>query len=197
MLKIDIPIIVEGKYDKSRILQIADAYVITTEGFQLFKDKDLQNYIRRIANEKGVIIMTDSDGAGLNIRGKLNGILPKEKVYNVYIKQEQGKERRKTQPSKEGLLGVEGMDNEYLISLLTPFDSGKTGNRSLNLTKTDFYEFGLCGGSDSAEKRKILCRKLSLPVNLSSNALLNALNLLVSEEDFKQALDEVNENGKT
>ena len=196
MLNISIPIIVEGRYDKSKILQIANAFVIETNGFHIFKDKQLQKYIQNISKD-GIIIMTDSDGAGLNIRGKLNSILPKDKVYNVYIKEEKGKEKRKTEASKEGLIGVEGMSNEYLISLLSPFDSSNSYISNMNLTKTDFYNLGLSGGANSHEKRKILCEYLALPTNLSSNALLSAINYFISKEDFELALEKVNKYGKT
>ena len=196
MLNISIPIIVEGKYDKSKIKQIANAFVITTDGFHIFKDKNLQKYIQNISSKNGIIILTDSDGAGLTIRGKLNGIVPKDKIYNIYIKQEQGKEKRKEEKSKEGLLGVEGMTNEYLTSLLLPFDTTSSFQNNLNLTKTDLYNLGLVGGNDSASKRKMLCKYLSFPTNLSSNALLDAINNFVSKENFDIALKKVEENGK-
>lgn len=194
MLNISLPIIVEGKYDKIKILSIANAYVIVLNGFSIFNDKEMQQFIKKIA-KNGIIILTDSDGAGLNIRGKLNSFLSPDRVYNLYIPSVLGKEKRKDSPSKEGLLGVEGMSSDILIKLLSPFDSSVPKENKM-LTKTDFYFLGLSGKKDSKEKRKYLCSCLSLPSNISSNALLDAINLLISEEDFNEAMEKVNEKWK-
>jgi len=188
MLNISKPIIVEGKYDREKILSIANARVITTNGFGVFKDKELTKYIRKLAEKEGIIVLTDSDGAGLVIRNKINSILPKDKVFNIYIPEVKGKEKRKKEPSKQGLLGVEGIDSGWLKNALAEFD-GKEPDRTAYLTKTDMYMLGLSGKSDSSNLRKELARKLDLPTNLSSTSLLAAINLLISEEDFKEALN--------
>ena len=122
MLNISKPIIVEGKYDREKILSIANARVITTNGFGVFKDKELTKYIRKLAEKEGIIVLTDSDGAGLVIRNKINSILPKDKVFNIYIPEVKGKEKRKKEPSKQGLLGVDGLDSDWLRNSLSEFD---------------------------------------------------------------------------
>lgn len=193
MLNISKPIIVEGKYDREKILSIANARVITTNGFGVFKDKELTKYIRKLAEKEGIIVLTDSDGAGLVIRNKINSILPKDKVFNIYIPEVKGKEKRKKEPSKQGLLGVEGIDSEWLKNALSEFD-GKEPYRTAYLTKTDMYLLGLSGKSESSNLRKELARKLDLPTNLSSTSLLAAINLLISEEDFKEALNSLEIN---
>ena len=193
MLNISKPIIVEGKYDREKILSIANARVINTNGFGVFKDKELTKYIRKLAEKEGIIVLTDSDGAGLVIRNKINSIPPKDKVFNIYIPEVKGKEKRKKEPSKQGLLGVEGIDSEWLKNALSEFD-GKEPNRTAYLTKTDMYLLGLSGKSESSNLRKELARKLDLPTNLSSTSLLAAINLLISEEDFKEALNSLEIN---
>ena len=193
MLNISKHIIVEGKYDREKILSIANARVITTNGFGVFKDKELTKYIRKLAEKEGIIVLTDSDGAGLVIRNKINSILPKDKVFNIYIPEVKGKEKRKKEPSKQGLLGVEGIDSDWLRNALSEFD-GKEPDRTAYLTKTDMYLLGLSGKSESSNLRKELARKLDLPTNLSSTSLLAAINLLISEEDFKEALNSLEIN---
>ena len=188
MLNISKPIIVEGKYDREKILSIANARVITTNGFGVFKDKELTKYIRKLAEKEGIIVLTDSDGAGLVIRNKINSILPKDKVFNIYIPEVKGKEKRKKEPSKQGLLGVEGIDSDWLKNALSEFD-GKEPDRTAYLSKTDMYLLELSGKSESSYLRKELAKKLDLPTNLSSTSLLAAINLLISEEDFKEALN--------
>lgn len=197
MLNISIPIITEGKYDRDKILKVANAFVVCTNGFGIFKDESLQKFIKNLAKENGIIVLTDSDGAGLNIRSKINSILPKDKVFNIYIKQTEGKEKRKSNPSKEGFLGVEGMDCTYLSSILAPFDS-KANNikENISLTKTDFYFLGLSGKSNSSLMRQDLCKELSLPTNISSNALLKTINMLFSIDEFNNAFGKVKEKWK-
>ena len=193
MLNISKPIIVEGKYDREKILSIANARVITTNGFGVFKDKELTKYIRKLAEKEGIIVLTDSDGAGLVIRNKINSILPKDKVFNIYIPEVKGKEKRKKEPSKQGLLGVEGIDSDWLKNALSEFD-GKEPDRTAYLSKTDMYLLELSGKSESSYLRKELAKKLDLPTNLSSTSLLAAINLLISEEDFKEALNSLEIN---
>lgn len=190
MLNIPIPIIVEGKYDREKILSVANATVITTDGFGIFNKNEKRALIRRLGEKHGVIVITDSDGAGLVIRNHVHAVLPKDKIFDVYTPEIQGKERRKAAPSKAGLLGVEGMSKEWVISALTPFAKGKAEKMS-SFTKTDFYLLGLSGGNESAKKRAALAEKLSLPTNLSCSALIEAINLTVSQEESEQALKEI------
>jgi ribonuclease M5 len=189
-LKIDMPVIVEGKYDKIKLGSLLDALIITTDGFGIFKDKSKTEYIKAVCKD-GVIIATDSDSAGNLIRGHLKGVLPPELIYNVYIPQVKGKEKRKTEQSKEGYLGVEGTDKETLIGLFTPFAS-QTAPETDIITRTDLYNYGLFGKENSAEKRKKLCRALSLPDNISAKALCEAASRLYGRkktEDIIKSID--------
>lgn len=191
MLEISRPIIVEGKYDKIKLSSVVRANIITTNGFGIFSAAEKAALIRRLAEPRGVIVLTDSDGAGLVIRNYIKSLLPPDKVINIYIPQVKGKERRKTAPSKAGLLGVEGIDAAWFETALAPFADGPAP-RKMALSKADFYALGLSGGATSAERRRRLARALSLPDNLSANALLEAVNLLVTEEEFSAALERLN-----
>ena len=184
-IKIALPIIVEGKYDKIKLSSILDANIITTDGFGIFNNKEKLALIRRLANIdgdgalRGIIIATDSDGAGLVIRNFFRGALPKHLVHHVYMPALKGKERRKTAPSKEGLLGVEGMDTDILRAAFEPYRADKEHSASSKqLTKTDFYTLGLSGTDGSADARIKLCKAFSLPLNMSANVLLAAVNML-------------------
>lgn len=188
MLEISRPIIVEGKYDKIKLSRIVRANIITTDGFGIFSKDQKAALIRRLAEDNGVIVLTDSDGAGLVIRNYLKNILPSSKIIHLYTPQIKGKEKRKAQPSKAGFLGVEGMDLAWLEQALAPFADGGAKPR-MKLTKTDFYLLGLSGMPNSEFRRQKLAHILKLPDNLSSNALLEAICLLVTEEEFKQALE--------
>ena len=190
MLYISLPIIVEGKYDRERVLSVAKATVITTEGFGIFKKDEKAALIRRLAAGGGVIVLTDSDGAGLVIRNYIHGILPPHLVFDIYTPEIKGKEKRKAAPSKEGLLGVEGMDREWLCKALEPFSGGAPRPVPM-VTKTDFYLMGLSGGKDSSEKRKVLARLLGLPVNLSCSALIEAINLTVTRDEYEKATEKL------
>lgn len=190
MLEISLPIIVEGKYDRERVLSVARATVITTDGFGIFRKDEKAALIRRLAEAGGVIVLTDSDGAGLVIRNYIHGILPLDKIFDIYTPEVRGKEKRKAEPSKAGLLGVEGMDRSWLENALLPF-SGTVVRRAPTVTKTDFYLLGLSGGEGSSEKRKRLAALLSLPTNLSANALINAINIAVSEEEYLSAAEKL------
>lgn len=190
MLEISLPIIVEGKYDRERVLSVARATVVTTDGFGIFRKDEKAALIRRLAEAGGVIVLTDSDGAGLVIRNYIHGILPPDKIFDIYTPEVKGKEKRKAEPSKAGLLGVEGMDRGWLENALLPF-SGTVVRRAPTVTKTDFYLLGLSGGEESAEKRKRLAALLSLPTNLSANALINAINIAVSEEEYLSAVEKI------
>ena len=192
-IKISLPIVVEGKYDKSTLLSIFDTTVVTLGGFAVFNSKEKQLLLRRIAKD-GIIVLTDSDGAGKMIRSFLNGIIPKEKIYNLYIPKVCGKEKRKTAPSKEGLLGVEGMGREALVKVLTPFiiEDGKEGytrkNNGEMITKVDFYKDKLTGFDNSATRRDRLALYFNLPTGMTPNALLEALNIVTDKEGYEKAV---------
>ena len=189
-IKLDIPVIVEGKYDVIKLNSVIDGQIIKTDGFSLFKSEETKSYIRQVAAKKGVIVLTDSDGGGLVIRNHLSSILPKDKVIHLYPPQVEGKEKRKTAPSKEGFLGVEGLDAETLRSLFAPFENTEEDKEKRLITKLDFYEDGLTGCAESATKRNALKKRLGLPKNMSANALLDTLNLLYSYEEYKIFLTE-------
>lgn len=189
-IKVDRPVIVEGRYDKIRIASLIKGTVITTDGFGVFKNSEKKALIRRLASERGVIILTDSDGGGLVIRSYLNSVLPKDKIINLYIPAVKGREKRKKEDSKEGLLGVEGIDCDTLRSVLAPFSSDKPVIRG-GVTKADFYRDGLSGREGSAEKRKKLCRTAGLPENIGANALLEAVNLLYDRAGYEKLLASV------
>lgn len=193
-IKIDMPVIVEGKYDKIKLSSLLDAMIITTDGFRIFKDKKKTEYIRSLCRN-GVIIATDSDGAGNLIRGHLKGILPADKIYNVYIPQIKGREKRKSADSKEGYLGVEGTDIKILSKLFSPFASQGGLPENDAVTRADLYEHGLFGKEDSAQKRKKLCRALSLPDNLSAKALCETLGRLYGKKKTEEILKEINDDG--
>lgn len=188
MLKLSQAIVVEGKYDLNALSQIVDAPIFTTDGFHVMKDKQLLHLLRRVAKERGLIILTDSDGAGFVIRNYLTGALPKEKVYHAYIPEIAGKERRKAQAGKEGLLGVEGMRPEVILAALeragVPMEQGSAEEEREPITKADLVLCGLSGGTCSADKRKRLLKELDFPEKMSANAMLRALNLIFDRETF-------------
>ena len=164
MLEISRPIIVEGKYDKIKLSRIVKANIITTDGFGIFSKEEKNLLIRRLGEERGIIVLTDSDGAGLVIRNHLRNLLPKEKIIHIYTPQIKGKEKRKDAPSKEGFLGVEGMELDWLTKALAPFADGGAPER-MELTKADMYLLGLSGREDSERRRKALASALRLPRN--------------------------------
>lgn len=187
-LKIKEAIVVEGKYDVHKLRQIFDGIVIKTNGFSLFKDKEKQYFVRKLAEERGIIILTDSDGAGLVIRNYLKGILPAAWIKQAYIPQISGKERRKACYSKEGFLGVEGMEARIIIDAVrnagaTFFLTDKDMPKN-EITKSDLFQLGLSGAPNSTEQRKKVLRALKLPQNLSSNAMLQYINTALSTEEF-------------
>lgn len=192
MLEISRPIIVEGKYDKIKLNSLVKANIITTDGFGIFNAKEKAKLIRRLAAERGIIVITDSDGAGLVIRNFLRNLVPKDKITHIYIPQIKGKERRKDAPSKEGFLGVEGMEADFLRKALAPFADGELKPR-MKMTKADLYTLGLSGREDSAILREKLAKALDLPQNLSANALLEAICMLISEEEFQNAYRSISE----
>ncbi|MBE6655860.1 MAG: DUF4093 domain-containing protein [Ruminococcaceae bacterium] len=182
------PIIVEGKYDKIKLDSLLSAHVIPTDGFALFKKKEKAALLRRLAEEKGVIVLTDADGGGKQIRAFLSEILPKEKVIHLYIPAVAGKEKRKTQPGKAGLLGVEGIDADTLRGIFAPFADGAPQKARGGITKQDLYADGLSGGTDARKKREALSLALGFPPDMTANALLDACNLLYTKEEYREAL---------
>jgi len=179
-IKTDKVIIVEGKYDKIKLSSIVDAHIITTDGFALFNNVEKRALIRRLAEKRGIVVLTDSDGAGFVIRNKLKGYVGNEyKIINLYAPKIDGKESRKNKASKEGLLGVEGIEAETIRSLFEKADITSDSKKSgVSYTKTDLYNLGLSGGSDSSSKRDEICEKNDLPKGMSANAFLAAVNLL-------------------
>lgn len=190
-IKISLPIIVEGKYDKIKLDSIFDATVIVTGGFAVFNNKDKQMLIKRLCRD-GAIVLTDSDGGGKQIRAFLKGALPKEKIHNLYIPKIEGKERRKDHASKAGLLGVEGMEKEELIKILSPFISDKEPIKPAKMiTKVDFFQDKLTGFENSSSRRAELCKLAELPDDLTPNALLEALNLLYGYDGYKALVEKM------
>lgn len=181
-------VVVEGRYDKNTLKQAVNATVVETGGFGVFNDKERLALLRRLAEERGLILLTDSDGAGFIIRNFLKGAIPKERLKQAYIPDVYGKERRKAAPGKEGKLGVEGMPPEVLVRALeragATFEDGEAAPAGTAITKADLYELGLSGRPDSGIKRAALLKKLGLPEHMTANALLEALNILYSREEF-------------
>ena len=188
MVKIRQAIVVEGKYDQNTLSQLVDTTIFQTRGFGVMRDKALLELLRKAAKTTGLIIFTDSDGAGFVIRNFLKGALPKEGVLHAYIPDIPGKEKRKRAPGKEGLLGVEGMTKEILLSALENAGADLGGEAEKRpgdtITKFDLYTAGLSGKPDSAAKRAAFLEKLRFPAHMSANALLDALNLLYTREEF-------------
>ena len=192
MVKIKEAIVVEGRYDKNTLRQVVDTAVFTTEGFGVMNNKTLLSFLRTVAETRGLIILTDSDGAGFVIRNYLKGALPKDRVCHAYIPDVAGKEKRKTAPGKEGKLGVEGMTPEVLVDVLrragATFEDESAAKPVVPITKTDLFELGLTGGPDSKAKRLALLKKLKFPAHMTTNAMLEALNVLYDRETFLEEL---------
>lgn len=188
MIKVRQAIVVEGRYDKNTLSQLVDTAIFTTEGFGIFRRSDMVSFLRRVARERGLIVLTDSDGAGFVIRNYLKSVLPEGEVLHAYIPDVYGKERRKAAPGKEGKLGVEGMDPQTLLDALRRAGAEIEGETAVPtrvpITKADLMELGLSGGAESRRKRLQLQKKLGLPEHLSANGLLDALNLLYDREGF-------------
>lgn len=180
MIETDRIIIVEGKYDKIKLSSLIKATVIETGGFELFKNEEKQELIRRLGEKNGVAILTDSDAAGFKIRGFLNGILPKDKIINLYIPDVFGKEKRKAAASKEGKIGVEGIENELLLKTL----EGLEGKRKTPISNMELYSLGLSGRPDSAEKRRKVLRELGLPERLSAKRMCEVIGAIYEREEF-------------
>lgn len=190
MIRIREAVVVEGKYDKIKLSSLLDGTIVTTDGFGIFRDREKMAYLRRLAENQGLVVLTDSDGAGFVIRGKISSCIPASQLKHAYIPDIPGKERRKATPSKEGMLGVEGMELQTLRQVLRRAGATLLEEKSLpekthrKLTKADLYEMGLSGREDSAQRRKALQKELDLPERLSAGGLLQALNALYSEQEL-------------
>ena len=193
-LKIPYPVIVEGRYDKLRLESVIEAHIIPTDGFGIFKKAEVASMFRALAQKTPLILLTDSDGAGKLIRSHLTSVLPKERLIQLYVPRISGKEKRKSEPSAEGILGVEGMERELLFELFQPYaNANAVASRMAEnpLSKTDFYEDGLTGGEGSREKRDALCIRLGLPTGMTPNALLAALRVLCTYEEYCALVERV------
>ena len=193
MVKIREAIVVEGRYDKNTLSQVVDAPILETAGFGIFKDRQQMALLRRVAEKRGLIVFTDSDGAGFVIRNHIKSAIPGKYLKHAYIPDIPGKERRKSAPGREGKLGVEGMTPEVILAALRNAGATIEGEKTTSsggITKQDLMALGLSGGSNAGEKRKALLKKLHLPEHMSANAMLQALNLLYTREELEQMLNE-------
>ena len=199
MVKIKEAILVEGRYDKNTLSQIVDTTILETAGFGIFKDKQQMNLLRRVAEKRGLIVFTDSDGAGFVIRNHVKSAIPAKYLKHAYIPDIYGKERRKSAPGKEGKLGVEGMRPEIILEALKNAGATIEGESTVQrqaITKQDFMQLGLSGGADASTKRLKLLKKTNLPEHMSANAMLQALNLLYTLEELTTIVETLeNEHG--
>ena len=181
------PLVVEGKYDKIRLSNLVETPILVLDGFSVFNDREKVALLRRLASVRGLILLTDSDGAGFQIRNYLKGAIPASQLKHAYIPDVPGKERRKAAPGKEGKLGVEGMTPNVILESLRRAGATMESENTVaegGITKQDLMELGLSGGTDSSIKRRILLKHLQLPEHMSSNAMLQALNLLLTKEEL-------------
>lgn len=184
-------IIVEGKYDKIKLDSLISATVVQTDGFRIFKNKEKMSLIKKYAETRGIVILTDSDSAGFVIRNHLKSCIPLKYIKNAYVPQIHGKEKRKDKAGKQGLLGVEGLTKDIILTALKNAGCGESDFSLTPITKTHFIADGLSGGKDSKEKRNKLAKHFNLPENMSSNALLDALNSFSGLEKYKEAINEL------
>ena len=193
MLKLKQTVIVEGKYDKIKLKSIIDANIITTDGFGIYNDEKKRTLIKTIADKTGIIILTDSDSAGRQIRNYIKSCGATANIVNVYIPKIAGKEKRKSSPSKENTLGVEGTNKDLLIEIFKKFDLSEEPENApggKKITKADFFADGLCGGRDSFKKREYLCGKLNIPY-MPSNSLLECVNILIDYDEYKKIIGDI------
>ena len=194
MIRIKEAILVEGRYDVNKVKQIFDTIVLETSGFGIFSDKKKAIMLRNLAEKRGLLVLTDSDSAGLVIRNYVQKIVPKRYIKHAYVPEIHGKEKRKKAPGKEHLLGVEGVPDEFIIRAVrragaTFFDEdAENSGFAKQISKTTLYAAGLSGGNESALKRKKLLKKLELPTNLSANALIDYCNCMYSEQEFMELI---------
>ena len=194
--RLSLPLIVEGRYDKCTLSSLFSGLIITLDGFSVFNSKEKQATLRKVG-EKGVILLTDSDGAGRQIRSYLSKIIPGDRLHHLYIPEIEGKERRKRVGSKAGFLGVEGMGRAVLEKLFAPYidtgacDANEDNAECKMLTKLDLYNDGLSGGEDSSQKRGLVAERLGLPKTISARALLEAINVSASVDEYREAVKEI------
>ena len=193
-LKIPYPIIVEGKHDKIKLCAVLDAEIFVTDGFGIFRREEKTALVRALCEKSKVIILTDSDGGGRVIRNFFNSALDKNRLIHLYIPQIKGKEKRKVRGSKEGTLGVEGMDTKLLYELFLPFAGAIENDNKILVTKADLYEIGLCGREGSAEKRAEFARYIGFPADMTAPALLSAVNILYGKTELKKIYTEFTGN---
>lgn len=191
MLHIEMPIIVEGKYDMIKLANITDAVLIKTDGFGIFKDREKRDFIKRQAEQNGIIILTDSDYAGGMIRSYLKGIVPNDKIYDVFLPPVLGKEKRKAKPSAEGILGVEGTRDEEIIKALKRFVINPTKNSGAPINAAYLVQLGISGQKNSTALREQILKKLELPHGLSTNTFIKILNQLTTREQLKNMVEEI------
>lgn len=187
-------VVVEGKYDKIKLSSFIDSLIITTEGFSIFKDAEKKAYIKKLAEERGIIILTDSDSAGFLIRNHLKSFIDEKYIFNAYIPQLEGKEKRKQEKSKEGLLGVEGLSTEIIREAIQRSGvklEGESLERKHVYTNTDLFNLGISGGANAKEKKLNLLKQLKLPSHMSTSALLKYLNT-IDENEVAEALELIN-----
>lgn len=188
MIRLKQAVVVEGKYDKIKLKNFIEAEIFTTDGFAIFKNRQKTEMLRKIAEQRGLIILTDSDSAGFVIRGHLTSVINPQYITNVFVPEIKGKEKRKTQGSAQGLLGVEGLSEQVITEALKRAGVNIDGSEPIKpldkITHTDLFEVGLSGGANSKQKRADLCQKLQLPTGMSTNQLLSALNSLYSKEEL-------------
>lgn len=185
MLKISEAVIVEGKYDKLKLSNILDTLIIETNGFAIYKDKEKLSFIRRLAEERGIIVITDSDHSGFQIRNYISSGIPRQRIKHIYIPDIYGKEKRKEKPSKEGKLGVEGMNKDLLLSLFEKANINVTERTIDNpITNFDLYDTGISGKPDAKQRKAVLLKMLNLPEFLSTSSLLSYLNSTMTREEF-------------
>lgn len=196
MIRIKEAILVEGRYDSNTVRQVVDTVVLESGGFRIFNDKDQLRLLRRIAQTRGLIILTDSDGAGFVIRNYVKGVLPADRIKQAYIPDIMGKERRKRCSSKEGKLGVEGMRPEIILEALrragatVESEDSLAANPVKPITKADLFAWGLSGGPDSAQRRAAVLRALALPAHMTANALLEFVNAVGTREEIENILQQ-------
>jgi len=186
-LKINCPVIVEGKYDRLTLDRVIDADIYTTDGFGIFKNTEKQALFRALAKKTQIIVLTDPDGAGGVIRSRISGMIPPDRLIKLYVPKVEGKEKRKSEPSKEGYLGVEGTDVSLLYKLFEKYASSDACARG-GITTSDLFEYGLCGGSGSQAKRDSFGARFGLPDGMNSKAFLTALNFILTKEEFLSAV---------
>ena len=187
-IRVPYPVLVEGKYDRLRLLSVIDADVYTTDGFGIFRNTEKAMLFRALAKKTRIIVLTNSDGAGKVIRGRISGLIPGDRLIPLYVPRIAGKEKRKKEPSKEGILGVEGMERQLLSDLFAPYaenGSYEMRGETRRITKADLYEARLTGFENSGECRDRLAKRVGLPENMTPNAFLAALNVLFSHEEFR------------